>query len=151
MAWTSGAGIVLLMLPTVADVSYRKIVGPSLPGMIEVSEVALVVLAFLAMGPATAAGSHIATPILTMRLAPGLARALRVCGMVAVWGILAVMIWGTARNAMGSVAIREFRFGMVQMPIWPAKLAVPLGLGAMLVELTLQIADALRRPAGRPR
>lgn len=144
--WTSGIGIALLMFPTVADVSYRKAMGPSLPGMVEISEVVLVAIAFLAMAGALHHRVHISTPIFTSLLRPSAAARVRLAGQIVVWVTVALMVWGSAGIALESVAIREFRFGLVNMPIWPAKLAVPIGLFLFLVEQTLQIRDAFRKP-----
>lgn len=138
-AWASGIGIALLMLPTVADVTHRKLLGPSLPGALEISEIGVVFIAYLAMAAALHRGAHISTPILTSRLRPAAARAARLVGMVVVWALLALMVWGAAGIAAESYSVGEFRFGLVQVPIWPAKLIVPVGLFLMLVELTIQI------------
>ncbi|HTV67814.1 MAG TPA: TRAP transporter small permease [Rhizobiaceae bacterium] len=138
-AWTSGIGIALLMLPTVADVTYRKVIGPSLAGMVEVSEVGVVIVAFLAMAAALRRGAHVGTPIFTSQLNPTLAERLRILGCLVIWIALALMVWGSWQIAVESFQVREFRFGLVQMPIWPAKMAVPVGLVLMLIELTIQI------------
>lgn len=144
-AWASGVGIALLMLPTVADVTYRKLVGPSLPGALEISEIGVVFIAYLAMAAALHRGAHISTPILTDRLRPGTAHVARLVGMVVVWGLLALMVWGSAAIALESFSVREFRFGLVEVPIWPAKMIVPIGLFLMLVELTIQIGLRIAR------
>lgn len=142
-AWASGIGIALLMLPTVADVTHRKLLGPSLPGALEISEIGVVFVAYLAMAAALQRGAHISTPILTSRLPPATAHVARLIGMVVVWGLLALMVWGAAGIAAESYSMGEFRFGLVQVPIWPAKMIVPAGLFLMLVELTIQIVRHL--------
>ncbi len=156
LAWIAGIGIALLMLPTVVDVTYRKLFGPSIPGLLEYGEVGLVVVVFLGMAHAMETGTHVYTPILTSRLPGRVSGALRLAGLVPVWVLVALMVVGTARLALESIEIGEYTFGLAAVPIWPAKVAIPIGLAAMLVELTIRIcecAGTLRgagRPAGEP-
>ena len=135
--------IVLLMLPTVIDVGYRYIFGPSLSGFIEYSEVGLVVAVFLGMGVAMSDRVHIYTPVLTSRLSPVVADRVRLFGLVTVWLLVAVLVFGTTRVALESFSVREFRFGLVEVAIWPAKAAVALGLAALLLEVSIQLLEAL--------
>lgn len=140
----SGAGIVLLMLPTVIDVSYRKAFGPSLPGIVEYSEVGLVVVVYLAMAAALRTKAHIATPILTSRLGARAAAFVRLAAQALMWVALGVMTYGSAGIALEATVSGEYRFGMIEVPVWPAKLAVPIGLLLLLVELTRQMLNETR-------
>lgn len=144
----AGAGIALLMLPTVADVTFRKIAGPSLPGMVEISEIFLVIVVYLAMPAAMARRVHIFSPIMTSRLPERLAETLRTIGAVLVAATLIVMVIGSSVIAWDSVVVQEVRFGLVQVPIWPAKVAVPVGLGLMLIETLFQIFGKTPPPPG---
>ena len=142
-AWIAGIGIAVLMLPTVVDVTHRKIFGPSLPGMLEISEVGLVFVAYLAMASALASGTHISTPVLTSLLPNRIASTLRLAGKLIVWFVLVMMTLGSGLIAFESFLVGEFRFGLIQMPIWPAKVAVAIGLLMMLIEISIQIWAAL--------
>lgn len=141
----SGIGIALLALPTVVDVFYRKTFGPSVPGVVEISEVALVCVIILGMAAALRDGDHVATPILTDRLPERLGAALQVAGLVLVAILLAIMVVGTFRAAVISFNIQEYRMGLIQVPVWPAKAAIPLGLAALLIEVIIQVCDHFSR------
>lgn len=131
------------MIPTVVDVSYRKAYGPSIPGVLEYSEVALVIVVFLAMAATLQRRAHIYTPFLTSRLSFRAAQISRLAGQVLMWIVLAIMVYGTALNALESFDSREFRFGLIEVPIWPAKGIVPIGLFMLLTELTFQIIECI--------
>jgi TRAP-type C4-dicarboxylate transport system permease small subunit len=137
-AWLAGFGIILLMLPTVIEVTYRKLLGPSLPGMVEISEVGLVLVVYLSMAAALASGSHVSTPILTDRLPARMAHPVRLTGSLMSCLILGAMAWGSGLIALESVAVGEYRFGLVAMPIWPAKVMVSIGLALLFVESVIK-------------
>lgn len=141
----SGLGIALLTIPTVADVLYRKSFGPSIPGVVEVSEVVLVCVIILGMAAALRDGEHIATPVLTGRLPVRVAAAVQFVGLALVAILLAIMLAGTFRAAVMSFNIQEYRMGFVQVPIWPAKAAIPLGLAALLIEVVIQACEHFLR------
>ena len=149
MAWLAGAGIILLMIPTLVDVFYREVFGPSVPGMVEYSELGLVAVIFLGIASALTHDVHIHTPVLTSRVSPRAAHRMRVAGRLVMWVVIAACLYGTIMEAQDSFAIREYRFGLIEVPIWPAKIIVPVGLAALLVEITMQCLEGLflSRPA----
>lgn len=144
LGWFGGVGILLLMIPTVADVAYRKFFGPSIPGVIEFSEVGLVIVIIFGMGAALTDGAHICTPIMIDRLSPPTATTLRLIGRLIVGVMIAVMIVGTLQDALEAFAVREYRFGLIEVPVWPAKLAIPIGLSAILLEIGIQVVEAVQ-------
>jgi TRAP-type C4-dicarboxylate transport system permease small subunit len=141
----AGVGIALLMLPTVIDVSYRIVFGPSVPGLLEYSEVGLVAVAFLGMAATLQRGAHISTPIFTNALPPRAATVVRLLGSALVWLLLLALVIGTTATAVASIRISEYRFGMTQTAIWPAKLVIAIGLLLFLGEQTIQIVDGVRK------
>lgn len=149
MAWIGGVGTLFLMFPTVVDVAYRGLFGPSVPGMVEYSEIGLVIVIYLGIASAFTEGSHIHTPLLTARLPGSIANRLRLFGRCAMWILIALTTVATFRVAQESFAIREFRFGLVEVPIWPAKAFIPIGFLALLAETSIQIYEYSR--GGRQR
>ena len=145
MGWIAGAGTVVLMIPTVIDVTHRKLVGPSVAGLLEYSELGLVIVVYLGLAAAMVDHAHIYTPVVTSRLSKRVADRVRLGGQVLVWLLIALMVVGTAREAADSIAIGEYRFGIVQIPIWPGKVFIVLGLIALLAELTIQLYDIFVR------
>ena len=144
----SGIGIALLAIPTVIDVTFRRLVGGSIPGVVEVSEVALVCVIIFGMAAALRDGDHISTPLLTGRLSRRNAARVRALGMCFVVILLTIMVVGTVGSATDSYLSGEYRFGFVAVPVWPAKIAIPIGLGLLLVELVIQLTDAVRLASG---
>lgn len=144
LSWLSGLGIMLLMVPTVIDVSYRYFIGASVPGMVEYSEVGLVFVVYLGIAYAQQEGAHIATPIVTARLSPRNGELLRVFGRVLLLLLLAFAFWRTAIVAIDATEIREFRMGSVSVPTWPARIVVAMGFLLIVIEVALDIFERLR-------
>lgn len=143
----AGAGALLIMLLTVADITLRRLRGLGLTFTLEVCEVVLVVVVFAGMMSAQLSGSHIGTPIVTTRLQPRLASWTRSLGLFIACAVVAWIVWLTARAGLASFGIREYRFGLTSVPIWPAKLLLPLGcaalLAALLADLIVNVRAAL--------
>lgn len=150
LSWLSGVGILLLVLPTVADVTHRYLMGSSLPGMVEYSEVGIVFVVYLGVAHAMHEGAHIYTPIVTARLKPATAERVRLAGRMLLWALIVFATWRTTLAAIEASEIREFRFGSVMVPTWPARICVALGFALLLVEVTIDIWQRLRGAAAAP-
>ena len=144
LAIASGVAIVALMLITVIDVLLRKFFSSGFPGAIEINEVALVVVVFLAMMSAEMTNVHVRTPILTERVKPTVANWLHVVGLLPAVVFLTWVTIRTGQEALKSLASGEFRFGIVNVPLWPAKVAVVIGMAGLTIAVAIKLATALR-------
>lgn len=133
--------IVVIMLSTAADVAVRQVTGASIPGVVEYSEVLMVGLIFLGLAYAQRARAHIGVDLVTERMPVRVAHVVRAVGLALAFVVLAVMAYETLQVALRSFESREFRFGLVQVPIWPARMIIPIGLVALLLELAISLHD----------
>ena len=150
LAVLSGLSIVGLMLLTSVDVVLRALVGSGVDGSIEIAQVALVATVFAGVMSSEVAHVHVRTPLLTERLSPRVARLVRACGSVIAIGIVGWSAIGAWRVGLESARNGEFQFGLTQIPIWPAKLIVAIGLTGLLAALALNLYLGLRRDAAAP-
>lgn len=145
--------VVLLLLAIVADVAWAGLGGPGIKGLVEYGEVAVVGIVFFSIAQAQKTGSHVAVDVLVERFHPRVSAALRI---VVLMGMGMLTLWLAYENllsALDSFERREERFGLVHVPIWPARFAVPIGFGAMALQCALQAWDELHElrhsnPAG---
>lgn len=144
-----GATIALafLVLTAVVDVVSRAATGHStFYGLLEYGEIALVALVFLSMARTELDDGHVSSSLLTDRLARDKVAFVRGLGLIAISGAL---IWAAVvagHVAWHSFETNETRFGLVRIPLWPARAAVPLGLGSLGL---LTFCRGLRCLAGR--
>lgn len=146
LAILSGAAILLLMFGTTFDVLARKFAGSGIDGMVEWTEVLLVVVVIMGMMPAEVAGSHIrGLSILPPSSRSARAALLRMLGAGLSAAVLIWAVFATWHAAEGSVAIGEFRMGLVEVPIWPAKIVIPIGIGGFALALLLLAIEEARQ------
>ncbi len=135
---------VALTLVTAIDVVLRSTTNRGLPGAIEITEVVLVIAVFLGMMTASTEGMHISATLLTDRLPRVAARVTRIVGAVVSIGIAGWVLYGTALRALASLHAGEYRFGIISVPVWPARLAIVIGVAGLLFALVLHLVDLIR-------
>ncbi|GAA4282778.1 hypothetical protein GCM10022261_03090 [Brevibacterium daeguense] len=134
LAVLAASVIAVIMIMTTADVIKRFFTGSSIPGTAEFSEVFLVVAVYFGLAYAMRTGAHVGVDLVLMRLKPRAAKIVQVTGLTIGIVILVWMTFETVGTAMHSIAVNEFRYGIIKVPVWPAKLAIPLGLLALILE-----------------
>jgi len=140
-----------MMVGITVDALVRTFVGSPLPGLFEMAELSMVMIVFMGLGWTQMDQAHI-------RVTPGRkflpARAVRLLDALA-WLLAALMLaalaWPSTLEAIESVAIREFRWGYLEVPIWWAKVAVAFGLWFGALQMLVCAAQALCAPASAPR
>lgn len=141
----AGVGVLVLMLGTVVDVTLRTADGHGVPGVIEYTEVLLVVVVFLGLVTAARDGQHIRVGLLTERVPPRVAQVLRSLGLTISVGLVVWLIATTAIKAAASVRAGEYRFGLISVPVWPARVAIPIGLACLGLVLILMLVAQVTR------
>lgn len=135
--------IAVIMVLTTADVIKRFLTGSSIPGVTEFSEVFLVAAVYLGLAFAMRIGAHIGVDIVIMRLKPKVSKVVQLIGMTFAIVVLVWMTVETTGAALHSLSINEYRYGLIKVPVWPAKLIVPIGLGALILECVRFVATLL--------
>lgn len=141
--------IVAMLLAIVADVTRRTLAGESVPGVVELGEVAMVAIVFLGLGFAERRGSHVSMTLVVRKLPPRTAAIVNGLGLLLVVAVVGWMVWVTTDRALDSFAVKEYRFGLVRVPVWPARIAVAVGLAAYFLELIFRLFDDLRAARGQ--
>ena len=127
----------LMMIGIAVDVVFRTLYDRSMPGVLELSEAALVAAVFLGLAYTGATNSHIAVDLLTERLPEKVARWVIATAWLLTSVILVWMIYATTSRAIESTERGEVRTGLVNWPIWPSRWVIVVGLVAMLIVAVL--------------
>lgn len=135
-----GGALVLgyLMLATSLDVIMRTSTGRGFQGVVEYSELVMAALVFLGLGQAQRTDSHIAVDVVVRRLPRSAERAVVSFGMVLSAALLISLTNYTALSAIESFEAGERHYGIASAPMWPARAAIPIGLGVMALECLIQ-------------
>lgn len=137
-----GIGVIALMvLHITAEVIARSVFGKPLIGTIEVaSYFYMVAAAFVPLGYAQDRHDHIEAEVFEGLVPKALRKFTRILGM-----LLSIVASGLLLYATVNVALRQTRFGeavmtlMGELPIWPARWLLPLGLAGMIVVMINQL------------
>lgn len=135
---------IAIMVAITVDVVVRNLGGRSVPGLLEMSESALVATVFLGLAYAGATNAHVAVDLLTAALRPAVARVLigiawLVSVAVSVWFLIA-----TFQRAVQSTATNELRQGLVDWPVWPARWLIVIGFAAFLLVAVINVVLIVR-------
>ena len=144
LALISGLAVFSLMVLAVISVGGRNMFNAPLPGYVDWIEQVMPLLAFLGIAYVQRDGGHIRMDIVIGRLR---GRALWLAELVSVVLVLLLMlalVWGS-----GAHFLRSFDFAAplwsrdssidIGIPIWPAKLLVPVAFSVLCLRLVLQI------------
>jgi len=147
----TGAGfatcaLFLIMATATLDVASRNLRGQSIPGVLESAEVILVIGVFLGLAYAQRLKAHVATSLIVDRFPPLVSRVMRATGLLAVITYVATATWMTGDRAWQSFVTGEVRFGLIEIPQWPARAAIAIGFLLLLFEL---LRDLVRLLQGR--
>lgn len=137
--------IAILLMIIVASVVLRTN-GSSLPGVVEYSEILLVAIAFLGMGYGQRHGIHVSASVLTDRMPSPLAGYAKGAGLMIGAAFTGWMAYLAVGRAWTSTVAGESRFGIMEVPIWPARILLAVGLIFLTVELLRSVVLEL---AGR--
>ena len=151
MASVAALGVTAIMMLTVTDVARRTATGRALAGTVDLSELTMVALVFLALGLTQLEQQHVSVNLVTTRLPQDVARWLRLAGLCVAIGLITWLCIAAAQEAWRSYNRNEFRFGLLRVVVWPARAMIPLGCLALVLELGVRVADLLCRanPGGR--
>lgn len=134
----SGIALLLMMVAGAADVigTNLDLVGiPSqpIPATFEFMATMMVVTVFLAAALGQARRNHIRVEVLVNMLPPAGQRAMNVLQHILSAGMWALIAWYGWKSGLHSVAVGEYAPGLINFPVWPARLV--LGFGATLMAL----------------
>jgi TRAP-type C4-dicarboxylate transport system permease small subunit len=149
LAFLSVLCIVVMLVAIVADVTRRTLAGQAVAGVVELGEVIMVAIVFLGLGYAERRGAHVSMTLFVRRLPPRAAAIVNGAGLLLVVLVVGWMVYVTADRALASFEAKEFRFGLVRVPVWPARIAIAVGLAVYFLELLFRLVDDIRAARGK--
>lgn len=137
-ALISGFGIFALMLIGVVHVLGRKFFDLPVFGYIDIVEIMMAFMVFLAIAYTERLGGHIRMELFVSFLKGRWLALFEIVGVLlglAISGIILVYSWDHAMRAfyLGDSSIDA------QIPLWPSKLVVPIALGMLFVRLLISL------------
>jgi TRAP-type C4-dicarboxylate transport system permease small subunit len=143
-ALVSGLAVFALMILAVVSVSGRNAFNNPLPGYVDWIEQAMPLIAFMGISFVMREGGHIRMDILVGRLRGRLLYIVELITTIAILVLMVLLVWGTwahfARSFDFAAPMWSRDSSMdIALPIWPAKLLVPVAFFVLCLRLLLQI------------
>ena len=142
-AWLSGLGIFLLMLIGVAHVLGRKFFGMPVFGYIDIVEIMMSFMVFLALAYTERLGGHIRMELFVSFLRGRWLALFELIGVALGLGIVGVLLVYSWDHAMRAYYLGDSSID-AQLPLWPSKLVVSVALGLLFVRLLVSLWAYLR-------
>lgn len=144
MCLLSGIAIFSLMILAVVSVGGRNTIGQPLPGYVDFIEQVLPMIAFLGISYTQREGGHIRMDILVGQLK---GRALWLAEIITVFFMILLMlllVWGSYEHFLRAINFDAPLWSNdssvdLNIPLWPAKLLVPVSFGVLTLRLCLQL------------
>ncbi|MEM5520005.1 TRAP transporter small permease [Sulfitobacter sp. AS59] len=143
-ALASGIAVFMLMVLAVWSVGGRKFFATPLAGYVDWIEFAMPLIAIMGISYTQRNGGHVRMDILIGQLKGRALWAAEFFSVVLIFILMLALIWGSWAHFQ-----RSFDFAAplwsrdssidIGIPIWPAKLIVPLAFGVLALRLLLQI------------
>jgi TRAP-type C4-dicarboxylate transport system permease small subunit len=137
--------ILLLMILTTADVVLRYILGTPLKGAFEISEMLMLSSVFLGMAYTQSLHEHINADFLVSRLSKRTNLLLETVLLLPALLIYALLAWQGTIFFIDSLRTGEYRWGLLRIPLWPARLMVPLGASFLCIRFIGEIVINFRK------
>lgn len=137
----SGLGILALTVMTLVNLWIRNTGGGGIPDAVGWGEVGVAAIAYLGLAFTQNLNAHVSTTVVVRLLSPKVRKVLTAIWMIVACLLIAWVGWETTQAAMESFGRMEARFGAV--PVWPAKIAIAVGMWLLFLELVTQLLDHL--------
>lgn len=162
LALISGLAVFSLMVLAVVSVSGRKFFGQPLPGYVDWIEQAMPLIAFMGVAFVQREGGHIRMDIVVGAFRGRALWLIELITTLAILVLILLLVWGSWAHFQ-----RSFDFAAplwsrdssidIGIPIWPAKLLVPVAFSVLCLRLMLQcwgyacaFVTGAKRPAAVP-
>lgn len=139
-AFLSGIALLLMMLLGALDVIGSSVLNQPLPGAFEGTEALMVASVFLALGLSQQRRAHISVEIVIGAMPHLLQRIAAVFSALLCALLFGLIAWFGWTIAIKSSLAGEFSTGLINFPIWPAKIALAFGATLMAVQCLWDVA-----------
>lgn len=144
LALISGIAVFLLMVLAVVSVGGRNLLNKPLPGYVDWIEQAMPLIAFMGVSYTQRDGGHIRMDMLISKLKGRAQWAFELISTFAMLVLMVLLVWGSWAHFQ-----RSFDFNApwwsrdssidISIPLWPAKLLVPVAFSVLCLRLSLQL------------
>ena len=135
--------LLLLMFLTVADVTGRYVFNWPIPGAYEISELMLIPIVFLGLAHIQDLRQHIRVDFLEKYFPKKMNWYLNLCSWFLGASFFLIMTWQSALQAWEAWITGDYYMGLLEVPLWPARTLLAIGLGLLTIRFALSFIQDL--------
>lgn len=139
----AGVCLLLMMLIGAFDVILSNFFDYPIPGAFEFTEALMIGAIFMAIALTQSNKMHIAVDLLTSRLAEPLRIKFDLASYVLSLIFFFIIAWQGWVYGLHSLKVGEYESGLIQFPVYPAKLTLALGASIMVLQCLKDILETL--------
>lgn len=141
-----GAAFILaIMILTTIDVVGRYVIGSPLKGSVEISEILFLSAVYLGLSYTHLFREHVGVDLFVSRLSQRTRLVLETIMLLLALFTYGVLAWRGAGAFWTSLETGEYRWGLISIPLWPARLMIPLGVSALSLKFIAEIVRNIRK------
>ena len=143
-ALVGGLAVFALMLLAVTSVGGRNFLNHPIPGYVDWIEQTMPLIAFIGIAYCQRLGGHIRMDMMVGRLEGRALWAAEFVGTIMILALMVLMVWGSWAHFERSFDWNEPFWSRdssldIRLPLWPAKLLVPLAFAVLGLRLSIQL------------
>lgn len=147
----SGSALIFMLLVTTVSVIGRYLLNSPIPDDVVMNELLMVVVVFLPFAYAQRTKQHVFVTLISDKLSPGKQHFLETAGNIIGLSFFSLLSYATFTDFWAAFEVRSFNVGVLQLPEYPSKFAVFLGLFVMAIRLLIDVITGLSgRTPGDP-
>ena len=131
----------IMMVLSSTDIILRWLFNSPIAGTYEAMQFMMGGVAFLAFAFVQLKRSHISVSIISEKYTGRTAIVVDILSLLLMLSISAVWAWAGAANALEAWKYGDVTIGLVQFPIGPAKMVVPIGCGVLCLRFIFQLVE----------
>lgn len=137
LLFIAGIFVMISMLMVTLDVFLRAVFNSPLPGVYELVGFFFVVAVALGLPYAQAEKENISINIVTKYFPKNLQKIMAIIAYLLAIITVAILFWESSKRALISFQVKDYTMGLVQIPYWPAKTFLALGLFVLLIRFII--------------
>jgi len=142
----AGAAFILaIMVLTTIDVVGRYVIGSPLKGSVEISEILFLSAVYLGLSYTHLFREHVGVDLFVSRLSQRTRLVLETIMLLLALFTYGVLAWRGAGAFWTSLETGEYRWGLISIPLWPARLMIPLGVSTLSLKFIAEIVRNIRK------
>ncbi len=134
----SAVVVCLMMLLVVTQIMARAL-RTALPGIVESLELLVVAVVFLGLAYTQSVNGHIRIDVISNQLPVKWRKVLEGLLLALALGTFGIMTYVSGEAAYEAWVLGDYREGLIEYPLWPSKILIPIGVGLLSLRLLAQL------------